>query len=36
MEDNNFTATIELEKSSRDFFKAITDDVVKMTGWQRP
>jgi uncharacterized protein YndB with AHSA1/START domain len=32
MEKKNFTATIELAKSSQDVFKAITDDVPKWWG----
>ncbi|HEV8283172.1 MAG TPA: SRPBCC domain-containing protein [Chitinophagaceae bacterium] len=32
MEKKNFTATIELAKSSQDVFKAITDDVAKWWG----
>ena len=32
MAKKNFTATIEVEKSGRDVFKAITDDVAKWWG----
>ena len=32
MAEKNFTVTIELEKSSRDVFKAITDEVAKWWG----